>query len=200
MVGLVARYDPFKDHATFFRAAGLLAQAVPSARFLLCGHKVDSDNRELARLAADAGLGGRCHLLGRRGDVARVYAALDVLASSSISEAFPLAVGEAMAAGVPCAVTDVGDSALLVGATGKVVPPRDPAALAAALHELLSMDPGRRADLGAAARRRVRERFSLDAVTGRYEDLYGQLAECGRTRSAPRAAPSPILTGGRVYV
>jgi glycosyltransferase involved in cell wall biosynthesis len=169
---------------------------MPSVHFLLCGHKVDGGNRELMRLAADAGLAGRCHLLGRRGDVARVYAALDVLASSSISEAFPLCVGEAMATGVPCAVTDVGDSALLVGATGQVVPPRDPAALAAALYELLSID----ADLGAAARRRVRDRFSLDAVTRRYEDLYGQLAARGRAPTARRAAPSPNLVGGELYV
>jgi glycosyltransferase involved in cell wall biosynthesis len=188
LVGLVARYDPFKDHATFFRAAALLARKNPHARFLLCGHRVEWDNRELASLASDPALAGRCHLLGRRGDVHRVYAALDVLASSSISEAFPLAVGEAMACSVPCAVTDVGDSALLVGPAGKVVPPRDPAALAAAIESLLTMPAHEREALGLAARARVEERFTLDAVTRRYEDLYEQLAD------APRARPRPVGT------
>jgi len=176
LVGLVARYDPFKDHATFFKAAALLARKNPHVHFLLCGNRVDDDNRELALLASDPALAGRCHLLGRRGDAHRVHAALDVLASSSISEAFPLAIGEAMACGVPCAVTDVGDSALLVGPTGKVVPPRDPAALAAAIESLLAMPRAEREALGLAARARVRERFALDAVTRRYEDLYELLA------------------------
>jgi glycosyltransferase involved in cell wall biosynthesis len=188
LVGLVARYDPFKDHATFFRAAATLARSNARVRFVLCGHRVDWGNRELALLAADPALAGRCHLLGRRADVQRVYAALDVLASSSISEAFPLAIGEAMASGVPCAVTDVGDSALLVGPTGKVVPPRDPAALAAAICELLAMPAAERESVGRAARARVEERFTLDAVTRRYEDLYEQLAD------APREPPHSIKT------
>jgi glycosyltransferase involved in cell wall biosynthesis len=201
LVGLVARYDPFKDHATFFRAAALVARANPAAHFLLCGHKVDRDNRELAQLASDPALAGRCHLLGRRADVQRVYAALDVLASSSISEAFPLAVGEAMASGVPCAVTDVGDSSLLVGTTGKVVPPRDPAALAAAIETLLAMPPEQRQALGRAARARVEERFTLEAVTGRYEDLYEQLADAPRAkRSVPRSAGAPLPRGEAAYV
>ena len=122
------------------------------------------------------GLSDRCHLLGPRRDVARIHASLDIAASSSISEAFPLAVGEAMACGVPCVATDVGDSALLIGPTGRVVPPRDAAALAAALGEVLAMEPATRAKLGEEAQRRVRERFELGAVARRYERLYEQTA------------------------
>jgi glycosyltransferase involved in cell wall biosynthesis len=187
LVGLVARYDPFKDHSTFLRAAALLARARPDVHFLLCGTRVDSDNAELVAQVEALGLGGRCHLLGRRGDVQRIHAALDVEASSSISEAFPLVVGEAMACGTPCVVTDVGDSALIVGPTGRVVPPKDPAALAAGAAGLLAMAPDARAALGVAARRRVCERFDLREITRRYEALYEEIAPL----PAPPRRPGP---------
>ena len=195
LVGLVARYDPFKDHATFLKAAALLTRARPEVRFVLCGHRVDESNAGLAAQVAALGLGRRCYLLGPRRDVARIYAALDVLASSSISEAFPLAVGEAMACGVPCVVTDVGDSALLVGPAGKVVPPHDPPALAAAMGEVLMLPPAGRASLGAAARRRVWDQFALDDVARRYEAVYEQAARPQRrphaTGDVSRHTPAP---------
>jgi glycosyltransferase involved in cell wall biosynthesis/D-alanine-D-alanine ligase-like ATP-grasp enzyme len=200
LVGLVARYDPFKDHPTFLRAAALLAQKRPDVRLLLCGHRVDRNNAALVAGIASLGLSDRCHLLGPRRDVARVYAALDVLCSSSISEAFPLVIGEAMACGVPCVVTDAGDSALLVGPTGTVVPPRDPTAMAAALAAVLSKSPAERCQLGIAARQRVRDRFALDDVARRYESLYEQLA--GAARRPPAADPQPSAgpLGRTVYV
>ena len=111
-------------------------------------------------------------MLGPRRDMPRIHASLDLATSSSISEAFPLVLGEAMACGVPCVATDVGDSALIVGTTGKIVPSRDPAALAAGWAELLCLDAAARANLGIAARRRVVESFDLTAVTRRYESVY----------------------------
>lgn len=195
VVGLVARYDPLKDHATFLRAAARLRRDV---RFVTCGARVDEGNAELIALIESLGLRGRVHLLGARRDVPRIYAALDVLASSSISEAFPLVVGEAMACGVPCAVTDVGDSAAIVGHTGRVVPPSDPLALARAMGELLAMPAEQRRLNAMAARRRVVENFDLNAVTRRYEAMYAELAgvatpvkrtvEERRTISFPRLA------------
>src|SRR5207247_581748 len=83
----------------------------------------------------------------------------------------PLAVGEAMACGVPCVATDVGDCAPMIGPTGRVVPPNDPVAMAAAWAELLGMDAAQRMALGLAARQRVRERFELGSVAERYQDL-----------------------------
>ena len=207
IVGLVARYDPFKDHSTFLKAAALLARRRPDVRFVLCGHRVDPANPALATEVEALGIGDRCRLLGPRRDVPRVYAALDLLASSSISEAFPLVVGEAMASGVPCVVTDVGDSGLLVGATGTVVPPRDPAALAAALERVLAMPAADRRALGLAARRRVCERFSLGDVARRYGALYEQLARpAGGGRAsrawAPPATATPVHSPstGAAYV
>ena len=175
--GLVARYDPLKDHASFVRAAGLLHEAMPQVHFLMCGAKVDADNAELFAQITALGLSDVVHLLGPRSDVPRIFAALDIAASSSISEAFPLAVGEAMACGVPCVATDVGDSALMIGATGKIVPPSNPAALMAGWKQLLELEPAARAELGAASRKRVRELFDLDAVTRRYEAVYHELAQ-----------------------
>ncbi len=121
--------------------------------------------------------------------MARVQAALDLSCSSSRGEAFPLAVGEGMASGVPCVVTDVGDSALLVGETGRVVAPGDPAAMAAAMTELAGLGPDGRARLGQEARGRIAERFSLDRVIGRYEELYERMAAGTRV--------APALEGGR---
>jgi glycosyltransferase involved in cell wall biosynthesis len=180
LVGLVARHDPIKDHATFLDAAAQLIRQRPEVRFLLCGDKVDAANAALTSQIASLGLTHRCHLLGPRRDVASVQAALDLATSSSISEAFPLTVGEAMSCGVPCVATNVGDSALIVGSTGRIIPPRDPAALAGAWAELLAMESDQRGQLGLAARDRVRQLFDLGSVTRRYEALYEHLIDGDR--------------------
>lgn len=100
-------------------------------------------------------------------------AALDVATTSSaFGEAFPIVVGEAMACGVPCVVTDVGDSAVIVGETGAVVPPGDPDALAAGWRRLLDMRQDERSRLGMAARQRIGERYSLKKIVAQYEQLY----------------------------
>lgn len=178
LVGLVARWDPAKDHAAFFQAAGLLVRDGSDARFVLCGQGVDPDNPDLARWIREQGLSGRVSLLGLRDDVPRIMAALDVFASSSRSEGFPNVLGEAMASGVPCAVTDVGDSAEVVGEWGVIVPPGDPQALAMAVGGLLALSPDARKALGALARERVGRLYSMEAVARAYEDLYRELAGC----------------------
>lgn len=176
LIGLVARYDPVKDHASFLDAAAHLGRRRSEVHFLLCGNKVDTANTALTSQIESLGLANRCHLLGPRRDVAIVQAALDIAVSSSISEAFPLTLGEAMSCGVPCVATDVGDSAFIIGETGRIVPPRDPAALADAWNELLAMQPQQRERLGTGARDRVCRLFDLTAVTRQYEALYERLA------------------------
>ena len=116
LIGLCARFHMTKDHGTFIKAAGM----IPNAQFLLCGHDVTESNSALMKMIDEAGIRSRCHLLGPRNDMPRVYSALDMLVSSSRSEAFPLTIAEAMACGLPCVVTDVGDSAQIVGETGRV--------------------------------------------------------------------------------
>ncbi len=173
LVGLVARFHPQKDHETFIRAGALLKEQVPKAQFLLCGDGITWDNEPLRRAIEAAGLRDCSHLLGRRQDIPRLTAALDLATSSSHSgEAFSNAVGEAMACGIPCVVTNVGDSALIVGRTGKVVPARDPQALAAAWREILDLPANSRRRLGELGRRRVLRHFALDPVVRRYELLY----------------------------
>jgi glycosyltransferase involved in cell wall biosynthesis len=182
IIGMVARFDPQKDHRTFIRAAQLLHRDRPDAHFLLCGMEVTWDNQDLARWIDDAGLRTHCHLLGRRDDdIANVTAALDIASlSSSYGEGFPNVVSEAMCCGVPCVVTDVGDAALIVGQTGIVVPPRNPQALAAAWRTMLEMGCEGRRPMGIAARQRIKERFDIAEITGRYEHLFEELARSAR--------------------
>jgi glycosyltransferase involved in cell wall biosynthesis len=177
LVGVVARFHPQKDHENLVRAAAILAGEDIQASFLLCGQGIDWDNPKLAGWIRGAGLEDRFHLLGRRGDVPRLTAALDAAClPSSHGEGFPNVLGEAMACGVPCVTTNVGDSADIVGDTGLVAPPGDPAALARALAELAGMSPQERTELGARARKRIRERFDLERVAQAYLELYSSLA------------------------
>lgn len=189
VIGLVARYDPVKDHGSFLRAAAIVARRNPEVRFILCGANVDHNNSALVALVNQLGLAHHCHLLGRRQDVPAVQAAVDIAASSSISEAFPLAVGEAMACGIPCTVTDVGDSAILVGDSGRIVPPRDPEAMAAAWSELAAIGRRGRTELGEQARRRINDQFELGVITRRYEQLYESLVSVPED---PRVMDQPV--------
>jgi len=109
--------------------------------------------------------------------------------ASRCGEAFPLVIGEAMACGTTCVVTDVGDSALIVGETGKVVAPGDPEALAEAWQGLIEAGPEVRRRLGMAARRRVQEHFGLPAIVERYQAIYTQLAG-GTLKGVPSAGLS----------
>jgi glycosyltransferase involved in cell wall biosynthesis len=172
LIGLVARMHPVKDHLNFVTAAALLARRQPNVRFLLCGEGTAADE-SLVRAIGDAGLSGRFLLLGRRDDVPRIMSSLDVATlCSAAGEAFPLAVGEAMACGVPCVVTDVGDCAYLVGETGRVVPPRDPEALARAWEDLVRLGTEGRRHLGLQARQRIEAHFSLPQTAEEYAAVY----------------------------
>lgn len=175
LVGVVARYHPMKDHATFLRAAAILHRAWPCVHFVLVGDRIDSSNGELATLIAELTLESRVHLLGSRKDVHRVVAGLDIqVCPSSSGEGFPNVVGEAMSCAVPCVVTDVGDAADVVGDAGLAVSPRDPQALAAGIVQLIELGEDKRAEVGLRGRRRAMERFSIEAVVRLYEELYLQ--------------------------
>ena len=149
----------------------------PDVRFVLIGRGLSPDNAAIVGRIAAAGLSGNITLMGERQDMARIMAGLDaVTLTSAFGEGFPTVLGEAMACGIPCVTTDVGDAAAIVGDTGIVVPPRDPSALAVAWRTMMAMAPDRRAALGAAARRRIQENYSLPIAIQRYETLYGELA------------------------
>jgi glycosyltransferase involved in cell wall biosynthesis len=176
LIGLFARHHPVKDHGTFLAAAERFLRSGRSAEFVLAGDDVTRSNRALASRLAQGGLGDRVHLLGPRTDMARLHAALDVLTcSSAFAESFPLVLAEAMASGVPCVTTDVGDAATIVGGTGRVIPPRDARALAGAWMDLVDLRPEHRAALGVQARASIVERFSIDETVRRYEAVYREL-------------------------
>ncbi|HEV3049245.1 MAG TPA: glycosyltransferase [Longimicrobium sp.] len=192
VIGMVARFHPMKGHETFFRAAGALAARHPSLRFVLAGRGVVPGDPALAAFIRDNALEGRVRLLGEREDTFRIYPALDIVALASLwGEGFPNVVGEAMACGVPCVVTDVGDSAWVVGGHGLVVPPDTPDALAAGWATLIEAGSEGRARLGALARERVVEHFSLQRVVAQYEDLYHSLAP------GPRPGRRPVTAASR---
>jgi glycosyltransferase involved in cell wall biosynthesis len=131
------------------------------------------DNPQMMRWIGESSLAGHVHLLGPRGDPEHVMAALDLLVSSSAyGEGFPNVIGEAMACGVPCAVTDVGDSGLIVGDTGLTVPPRAPHALADAILRLIGEGEEGLARRGRAARARIASEFALPQIAARYAALY----------------------------
>lgn len=178
LIGMIGRYDPMKDHTNFLSSAAMLLRLSPGAHFVLAGAGVDEQNEQLTKHLARLGIGRHVHLLGPRNDIPSLMAALDVFAlSSARDEGFPNVVGEAMACGVPCVVTAVGECAHIVGDTGKVVAVRNAAALADALHALLELGPQERKVLGERARQRVAEHFALDAVALRYENLYHEVLD-----------------------
>jgi len=172
LIGMVARVDPMKDHATFLEAARQVAVRHSDIAFVLVGKGVD----RLASQVNAVGLTGRVHLLGVRSDVATIMPALDIFSlTSAFGEGFPNVIGEAMACGVPCVVTDVGDAAFLVGNGGRAVPPGDPSQLAHHWSDLIGMGREKRLGMGAISRERVRTGFNLRSVVSQYEQCYDEL-------------------------
>jgi glycosyltransferase involved in cell wall biosynthesis len=177
LVGLVARYHPMKDHVGFLKAAALVVQSHPQTRFVLVGAGVSSTQPELAEGIQQNELGDRVILLRERSDIPRLNNAFDIGCSASAwGEGFSNSIGEAMACGVPCAVTNVGDSAYIVADTGFVAPPRASEALAEAIGRLIEIGQPGRQQIGAKARKRIETEFSLSAIVEKYENLY--LAIC----------------------
>ncbi|BAY74816.1 group 1 glycosyl transferase [Nostoc linckia NIES-25] len=183
LIGLIGRYHPIKDHFNFLQAAALLLKTYSNVQFVLVGNQVDWENQILSELIHELGLVKHIYLLGERHDVPRLTAALDIASSSSSGEGFPNVIGEAMSCGVPCVVTDVGDSGWIVGDTGKVIPPKNPEALANAWQALIDIGKEGREMLGKAARARVIECFSLDSIVAEYEALYDNILAQKNTRT-----------------
>ncbi len=176
LIGLVGRFDPMKDHRTFLQAAALLAKARDTVRFVCVGDGPARYREELRALGEELGLARRVIWAGARTDMPAVYSALDILSlSSAYGEGFPNVVGEAMACGVPCVVTDVGDAAWIVGDTGVVVPSGDPRALAEGWGRVLGASRHHRSALGQQARARIVREFGLEAFVQRTCDTLAAL-------------------------
>ena len=180
--GIVARLDPMKDHLTFLDAAARVAASDRSARFVAVGGGPEPYAAELRATPAARRLEGLMVWAGPTDDPVEAYNALDAHVLSSTGEGFPNAVAEAMACGVPCAVTDVGDAAAIVGSTGIVVPPGDAEALAGAMIRVVAPPFG--PPPSAAARARIVATYSLDALCEATEALLRPLAEEARAGAA----------------
>lgn len=171
LIGLIARYHPVKDHRNFIEAAARLHIKYPNVHFVFVGNGISNKNQRLRELIEQAQLKNVIHLLGERDDIANITSALDIATSCSYAEGFSNTIGEAMSCAVPCVVTDVGDSALLVGETGIVIPPKNPNALALAWDNMLQMEKSQLHAQGIKARQQILKHYSLDRVVKDYEKL-----------------------------
>lgn len=172
LIGQFARLHPEKNQQMFLSA---LARLPPEVHGLFAGQGIHPGRSELAAAVRRGGLEGRVHFLGERTDLPRLTAALDIAVSPSWNEGFSNALGEALACGVPCVATRVGDSATLVGQAGRIVPPGDTAALAEALRSLLSLPMEERIQLGNLGRGKMETEFSIRSVALDYQSLYQSL-------------------------
>jgi glycosyltransferase involved in cell wall biosynthesis len=173
LIGAAGRYHPQKDYRTLIESAAAMLGHTRECQLAICGDDVTDDNRELAEWTGQSKVRDRIRLLGRRSDMPSFMAALDLFVSSAcFGEGFPNVVAEAMSCGVPCVVTDIGDSARIVGNTGKVVSAGDSAALSCACLELIEPGLPSLRDLGLAARQRIIDEFSVGRMVSSYEKLY----------------------------
>lgn len=181
LIGMVARFDPYKDHANLISALALLRESGWRFKAVLVGSGVTPENSELAKRLSEAGLEGCVQLLGPTQEVPAVMNALDVHVLSSNAEAFPNVLAEAMACGTPCVTTDVGDAARIVGDTGWVALPRNPRALADAIQQALRawQDGSQWSERQMACRARIVEKFSIDVMVRRYREVW-QMVQLGR--------------------
>ncbi|MGD0798157.1 MAG: glycosyltransferase family 4 protein [Acidobacteriaceae bacterium] len=180
VVGLVGRLAWEKGVDVFLRAAARVLVEFPQVRFVVVGD--GPDRAMLEGLIGELGIGARVTMLGRREDMAGVYASLDVMVSASRQEGLPMAILEGMASGRAMVVTAVGEVPKLVedGQTGVLVAAEDVDALAAGIAGLVR-DPERRARLGAAAREMVRAEYSAERMAAEYLRVYDEaLAEVVR--------------------
>lgn len=180
VIGMVARDHPMKDPGNLVRAVGLLLARGYPVHLVFVGSGLDGNHRDLCAQVRESGLGGHVSLLGERTDVPALVAGFDIAAlASAWGEGFPNVLGEAMASGVPCVATDVGDCSWVLGPHGIIVPPRQSEALANALARLIDLGSDARRQLGLAGRARILENFSLSEVVRQYETLY-QRASAGQ--------------------
>lgn len=177
VIGLVARFDPAKDHKNFLQAAVIVRKNLSEVRFVLVGRGITAQNRELMAWIEELGLSDAVMLLGERSDIPDLNNLFDVACLASWMEAFPNVVGEAMACGTPCVVTDVGDCRDIVGDTGRVASPRDPDGLAIALLSLLKLSHDERAQMGILARQRIMSNFDIENITKDYM-CYFEMLSC----------------------
>ncbi len=178
VLSCVANLYPYKGHVDLLHALRRMAPELPSGWVLrAAGRNIDGSLGMLRRLSSELELGRNVRFLGQRDDVPIILSAADIHVSASHHEGLPNNILEAMCVGLPVVATAVGGVPELVedGITGLLVPPRDPTRMSAAIQSLADHRERREA-MGAAARARVSERFSIDRSVQAYEAIYAELA------------------------
>ena len=171
LIGIVARLHPMKGHSVFLQAAARAIRQRAELRFVVVGDGAADYQDALRRQASTLGLNESLGFVPARADVPEVYRALDLLCSASIfGEGFSNVLGEAMACGVPCVATDVGDARTILSDLGAVVAPNDPQALSDALLHMLER---RSSELTARCRARIVEQFSIERLVRTTERVLG---------------------------
>ena len=192
-ISWAGRIDPIKDLHTLLRAFAIVRREVPDVRLRLFGSApagAEAYLQSCRDLAAELGVADAVGFEGRVEEIRDAYAAGSVVVLSSISEGFPYTLIEAMTCGRACVATDVGGVSEALGDTGRLVPPRDPDAMAAACLELLG-DTDLRGRLGAEARERALANFTVDRAIGTFGEVYEGLTR-GRARPDPPREPVPV--------
>ena len=174
VLGIVGRFDPLKDHFSLLNALSLLPDSI-TYRCLLVGKDLNSANSLLVEEIQCLELQDTILLLDQRSDIPAVMNALDIHILSSMSEAFPNVLCEAMACGTPCVTTDVGDAAFIVGNTGWVVPAKNPEALAEAILSAVNEKTSNKqswTNRKQACRNRIVENFSIEKMIEKYHQIW----------------------------
>ncbi len=172
VIGYVGRFHPSKRHDNFVKAAAIVVESRPQAKFLLVGRGCDADNAQLMAWLTESDLQQHFVLLGERSDIPACLAIMTIYCMPSGNEGFPNALLEAMAMGLPCVATNVGDAAILAGENAVLVEVDDEHALARGLLKILTLPTEQRQQMGLSAKKRVTEEFSIARTVTRYKTLY----------------------------
>lgn len=175
LIGMVGRFDPQKDHNNLIKALSLVKNSGLPFKAILVGKGLDYSNSKFLQCIEEHRLTEHIILLEQRNDIATVMSAMTLHVLSSLDEAFPNVLAEAMACGTPCLTTDVGDAAIIVGDTGWIVPPSDPKALAKAMLEAMDEkqhNPQAWQARKQACRKRIIDHYAIDRMLTDYRQIW----------------------------
>lgn len=175
VVGIVARWHPDKGQDVMLKAISKIQQNYADVIFLMVGRGCDNDNQELVTLKSHCVYPDNILAVGERSDIPAILNSMDIFCMPSRTEAFPLALGEAMCAALPVVATAVGDVEYMTGNLVGLALPDDADALATRLTQILALTPAQQTELGQALLARVSTLFSIETMVARYQKLYAEL-------------------------
>jgi glycosyltransferase involved in cell wall biosynthesis len=188
VIGFVSRRDPMKDIATFWKSLTLIEESGESFQVLLVGLEKHQDDDEFLKKLKKT----KIVFAGEQDELSPYYSAMDIYVSSSMSEGFPNTVAEAMACCLPCVVTDVGDSRLMLAGGGKAVPRKDFSTMASALRALLLLSTDQRMEMGEKNRSRILNLYNLRNLVERTEKELSTLLQEEEILALPEETKSEI--------